>query len=153
MNSGSCQKRNKSPDFQYHHSSSKKPVTASNKSNKHHHNTREHYIKKISAIINPFETGNIEEEEDDAVRFICESGILGSPVEIMGNAISGIFRKHSKVNATFQEPVNKEQVKSNIFISHSVHSYVQVNAVKSHREIITFSAFYFHLRCHDKFRY
>lgn len=119
MNSGSCLKSIKSPDKT---ETNKKPFTSTapykiNSKPTTHHNTREHYIKKISAIINPFETTNIEEEEDDAVRFICESGILGSPVEIMGNAISGIFRKHSKVTTTFQEPVNKEQVRSEIYLS------------------------------------
>lgn len=78
---------------------------------------RTHYTKRVSGIGNPFETTNIEEEEDDAVRFIFESGILGSPVEIMGNAISGIFRRQSKATTNFQEPVNKEQVRSG-FLSH-----------------------------------
>lgn len=57
----------------------------------------------------------------DAAQFIKESGILG-PTSSMGNAISGLFRKHSKViplhhspsqhqTQVVQEPVvNKEQV-------------------------------------------
>lgn len=106
VNSGSCQRSLKSPTN----------TSTSNKKIYKDQKPLTQYNKRVS--VNPFETGNIEEEagdeEDDAVRFICESGILGSPVEIMGNAISGIFRKQSKVTTTFQEPVNKEQVRSEI---------------------------------------
>lgn len=124
VNSGSFQKSLKSPkrtDFTYFQQNSqqhhhKKPVvTTTNSYNNGGAKNKQYYSKKASGIVssNPFEQEDIDEgEEDDALRFICESGILGSPVEIMGNAISGIFRKQSKVTTSFQEPVNKEQVGS-----------------------------------------
>lgn len=46
---------------------------------------------------------------DAAAQFICESGILGPT---MGNTISGLFRKHSKV-IPLQESVSKGQVSIN----------------------------------------
>ncbi|XP_063703032.1 cGMP-dependent protein kinase, isozyme 1 isoform X2 [Culicoides brevitarsis] len=102
----------------------KKPVASNGNGakSKQHYPRVQQYGRKVSGIGSPFEKKeNIEEEEeeqqdDDALRFICESGILGSPVEIMGNAISGIFRKQSKVTTSFQEPVNKEQIRKNSLV-------------------------------------
>lgn len=46
----------------------------------------------------------------DRDQFIKESGILG-PAEIMGSAISGLFRKQSKGIPMHQDPADKEQVR------------------------------------------
>lgn len=62
----------------------------------------------------------------DREQFIKESGILGT-TDIMGSAISGLFRKQSKVIPMHQDPVDKGQVSALILYYISVTNSLVIN--------------------------